>query len=453
MHVHIAISRAERRRGAALVASLAVVLFVAVLTAAFLRVSLTTNREHTDRLQSERAVHLAEAAIAEALNAMRFGGTGEVASEAEPARFAGGLVWVEATDLGSFRTRLVASAMTGSARETVELIAHRQASLPVPTGIFSNQPLEIQSSTIIDSFDPADGTYADQLAASPGGYVGDASFIASNGDITVENSAEVQGDVAPGPGMDALIADPDSVSGSTDPSNNPMELLPVTTPAIPSSGPLWVPFGTSQTLPPGDVHYSALAVGVGSSLTITGPARVVLDSFHVSSNANVTFDATGGPIEIYATGTFELSSNSDLLTPGPASNLTLFCVGGPGQVVELDSNSEFHGVIYGPEATISVASNFEIFGAVMAEDVQLAANVAIHYDESLAATGTVYALVVVDSWKPEVFPIPAALRDRRPPLMALGLSAGDLPELNESAPAPPAGEEIPELPETAGGGA
>lgn len=436
------------RRGAALVAALAAVLFVSVLMSAFLQVGLSVQREHTGRLEGERGLQLAETALAEGRNAMRFGGTGEVATADAPARFGGGVAWVVATDLGSYRTRLEGHAMIRSARESVELIVRREASAPVPTGIFSHLPLTIESSTLIDSFDPALGSYADQLAASDTGYVGSDAFVSSNGDIKVDNSASIAGDVAAGPGMDLLLANDGSVTGSTAPAQNPFDLLPVSAPTIASSGALAVSGGGSTVVPSGDHHFTDVEVGVGGSLLVVGPARVVMDAFDVNSNADVTFDTTLGPIEVYSTGAFDLSSNSSIWTPGEPSDMTLYLVGGPGQSISLDSNSEFHGVIYGPEATVHVSANFEVFGAVQAYEVDLAANVELHYDESLSESGVIQALVVVESWRRIPFPDAAALRDRRDPLQVLGVSAADLPLLNAAAPAPDAGSVVPPVPET-----
>ena len=55
----------------------------------------------------------------------------------------------------------------------------------------------------------------------------------------------------------------------------------------------------------------------------------------------------------------------------------------------IQGNNTFYGGIYGPEATFTIQGNAEIFGAVIAREVNVTGNAEIHYDERLSTSTTV----------------------------------------------------------------
>jgi hypothetical protein len=188
---------------------------------------------------------------------------------------------------------------------------------------------------------------------------------------------------------------------------------------IPSSGLLLVPPGS--VVPPGDHHFSAVDV-IAGTLTIQGPARIVMDDFRLRSNTNLVLDSSTGPIEIYGTDDFIVASNSTIVTTSQAATgVSLYLVGGPSQVVELKSNSAFYGVIYCPEGTVDIRSNFEVFGSVMADQLIVNANVKVHFDESLNATPPVNEQYILSSWCVTGLPATNLATSRLDPYSLLGL--------------------------------
>jgi hypothetical protein len=128
-----------------------------------------------------------------------------------------------------------------------------------------------------------------------------------------------------------------------------------------------------------------------STLRIEGPARVVMTSFLLNQNCTFEIDATAGAVEMYVLEDFVLQSNSDMVADAKqATQIKLNLLakhktewdGSP--TVEFNSNASFTGVIYAPDASLTIDSNFEIFGSIAARWVELSSNTQLHYDESLS---------------------------------------------------------------------
>ena len=162
---------------------------------------------------------------------------------------------------------------------------------------------------------------------------------------------------------------------------------PIEVPVIPTSGSL---ASTSDlVLGPGLVHYDALAMGGGTTLTIRGPATVVLDDYRMKSGAAMIFDATDGEIELHGTGNFVLESNTKMKTLSESAlDLTILLSGdnmspGARDRVQLSSNAEFVGAIYAPSISYRLGSNFNVYGSIICGELMLASNGEIHFDEAL----------------------------------------------------------------------
>ena len=51
--------------------------------------------------------------------------------------------------------------------------------------------------------------------------------------------------------------------------------------------------------------------------------------------------------------------------------------------VDFNSNSKIYGTIYAPNAKVTIDSNFQLFGAMLAREIDLDSNCFIHFDEDL----------------------------------------------------------------------
>jgi hypothetical protein len=285
----------------------------------------------------------------------------------------------------------VSTGSDGADEARLELVVSTEATGFFQFAAFGAEGVVLDSNSFIDSYDSAYGTYASQVKGG-NSYAKENGDIGSNADILLKANTEIHGDAQPGPGHIVDDSAPNVfVSGSMDPLEEDFVLPPITTPSIASSGALVG--NTALVLGPGDVHYDSILMKGGSSLTIVGPARLVVDDFLMRSNAALHFDATAGEIELYATADFELQSNSTVTTTSnSALDVTLFLdgnnlTGSPPDVLELGANAEFIGAIYAPNAEFSLASNFNIFGSIMCGMLDLSSFGQIHFDEALLYDG------------------------------------------------------------------
>ncbi len=398
-------SGAAARRGSALVI---VVLFLVVLgglAASLAAFGGTLHKEHARGREYTKSFYLAEAGLNEAYAHLLTNGEADVLAMAYPADLDKGSYLVE-TVLGSVdpdlrldRLRMRAVANSGRYSKGVQLMIWK-----VPTGFFrwaafGDTGVKIDSNSMIDSFDSKDGPYDHSLP-----WVGDFGNVGSNADIVIDSNSSIYGDAIVGPVGALDDSSPGIVVSGMVAAAEVSEVFdPIVVPAIGSMGSLNVVANT--TLAAGDYHFTSLEVSPGGTFTLQGPARIVLDDAVVRSNSKWVIDATNGPVEIYAEGDFDLRSNSTVTSiAGQARDISVFITStnsGPGaSTIALNSNSDFVGTIYAPNADLVIESNFELYGAVRAGSVTLNSNTQLHFDEDLLYDPGVPLVYERLSWRP-----------------------------------------------------
>ncbi len=143
--------------------ALIVVTVVAMLGASYLNLTSSLARRQSSALNDQQAFYLAEGGLAEAFQAVRMGRTGQVASEASPAAFGQGLVFVEAVELADGSVRLDSTGIYETGRRTLSLVVE-----PVDPalGFFADEDLVMDSVVLMDGWNSGENTYAE---ASTGG--------------------------------------------------------------------------------------------------------------------------------------------------------------------------------------------------------------------------------------------------------------------------------------------
>lgn len=383
-------------RGSTLVVVALLMAAVAMLSLSFLTVLRSSQKENEGSRESLAALYACEAGLTAAVDELVAGGDGDLGTQNQPLAFGDQRYWVEATDIGAGRIALLSRGRDDGARMGVELVVQPSAAGFFRWAAFSDEDLHMDSNARTDSYDSSAGTYLSQAVNDSGSnaYANTEGDIGSNADISMDSNIGVYGDANPGPSgvVTGNLGFP-NIMGNTTPMPNTIDLPGIVVPAIASSGA--IAFDT-QVLASGSYHYSTFQVNIGETLTITGPATIVCDDFRVKKNSNIVVNASCGPVEFFVLNDFILNANTSIASTDNEPldvifNLLSDNILDPGIDVDFDSdllgfesNSTLYGTIYAPDASVTINSNFELFGSLVARRVDLNSNCRIHYDETLA---------------------------------------------------------------------
>lgn len=379
--------------------SLVAVGVVAILSIASLQLSATVTRSQVSSVDSKMAFYLAEAGLTEAYAGMAAGRTGNVGSASSPAMMGEGLLWVEAEALGEGQVRLTSTAHAKSGQAVLGMVVRRGRANIGSLGLFSETDLLIPEGAQIDGFNSSLGTYEEQAASDPAGL--ERGRIGSNADILVvggRDSTQVRGDVFSGPaGMVTTEGEP-TITGARGQRFALATLDAVELPPVPMLNGHTQPAGPPMVVPRGNIGAEYLHVNPDAEVVFSGPLRLVLNGLRLASGAEVTFDTSEGSILLWVSDYLELDPASVLTNTSEDASRVTITVAGDAEV-DLASAGPFHALINAPEATVSVGAGFELFGGLVAEHLDLAPGVQLHYDVNLGVVGAEEALPTLVSWR------------------------------------------------------
>ncbi len=384
-------------RGSTLVVVALLMAAVAMLSLSFLTVLRSTHKENQGSRESLAALYACEAGLTAAVDELARGGDGQLGQKNAPISFGDQSYWVQADDIGDGRIALVSYGRDDRAQMGVELVVQPSAQGFFRWAAFGDEQLHMDSNSRADSYDASLAPYNADNGSGSNAYDETQGDIGSNGGITIDSNIGVWGDAHPGPGHTVSGSHPENILGATTPLPNLVALPDIVVPALPLLGNLTV--AADQPLATGEYRYTNLTVNNNRTLTLTGPVTIVCDNFKLKAGASFVVDASAGPVEIFVINDFVLNSNTtiastDLRPRDIQINLLSDNVLDPGvdvdfdeDLVDFDSGSTMHGTIYAPDAAVTIDSNFELFGSLVARRVDLDSNCRIHYDESLAEAG------------------------------------------------------------------
>ena len=423
----------NRRRGAALLIAMIALTTIAVIGAAFMRLGVNTKSEVNAALDQDRAFYICEAAIAESSLALAKGRPGGIATQAAPAQFGNGLFWVTSTSLGNGNYQLDATGMCDSGRCSVRAVVNQVTPTQFQSALISDQTMSISSNALVDSYNPALGTYASQpknlYNTKP--YINKGGSIRSNAGIQMNSQDVMMGNVVPGPGNSVTgIQGSTYIYGTTAAATTTVTFPTITVPVIASMGAKSVnktdPVA-ARTLVAGNYHFTSLTLQNQAQFTIQGPASVVIDDFTSNSGCGLAIDASNGPVNVYFTGASKWVSNMNVTSTSPsARSVSVFFTG--TQDVDLAANATLIGTIYAPNAAVNVSSNWVVYGAIMSKSMSFASNFQIHYDESLAVSGrNGLPSQSISSWFRMPLPTSQMGKKRSDPFALLGIAKSNCP--------------------------
>jgi len=95
---------------------------------------------------------------------------------------------------------------------------------------------------------------------------------------------------------------------------------------------------------------------------------------------------------VYLTGALIAKGNSSVGYPADPSKMQfLMSSSGSAEIEEgtLTGSTVFSGALYGPNSTINITGHAEVFGSIIARQVNISGSAVVHYDERLSTSTTV----------------------------------------------------------------
>ena len=416
--------RGASRRGSALVLSLIAVVTVVVLAASFSQFTSSVANRQTQAVHRKRAFYLAEAGLTEAFAGLSQGKSGNVGSEASPALLGDGVFWVAATEPDPGYVRLESTGMIGTGKVELSLVAKRGEDSVAALGVFAKGSLTIGVGSLIDAYDSSKGSYASQTDHS-------GASLGSNANITVAGTvakpSTIKGDVTPGPDKAVNTSGTVTITGSTTAAMVSTDLPAITAPDVTLGAAVVQSSPYPLVIPAGTIGYQSLTVQTGTQAIIQGPATVKLGSLTVAGTGQLTFDTTHGPIELTVTDAIACGAQSSLSTSGTRPQDVTIQVPGPTVAsLKLRSVGPFYGVIYAPQAQVTVGTAFEVYGALVANSLTFDGAAKLHFDQHLAQLAAEAALPRTLSWR--LISLESSSSDlATDPFVLLGLNKSLLP--------------------------
>ncbi len=441
-----------------MIAGIFVVLVISTLSMSYLQISMDRSRENSSSVDSKRAFYMAEAGLAEGYAALTGGKSGVVASADQPAVYGNGVFWVEATPLSATRTQLRSTGLSGVGRDSLTIVVERTTRTLAEYGIFGDEGVRVGIGASIETYDsrvtPADPA---PLPIPVLDHVsGDVFFssetsrlrVGSNGDITFVGDRSVartiDGDVVPGPTGSVVTGPGVSILGSTAPAAETVSLNTISAPAVlrdaGSFG--WNSPGETYKHEAAIVAYNNLVVGAGTVI-IQGPAKIAINQLTVASGAELKFDTSNGPVRMYVSSGMNFASGSTLSSTDQDPTQLMIAVGASDsvsaegddiQAVNLGASGEFYGFIYSPHADLTLRSDLDYYGSMIAKEILIAPNATLNFDEALLDFTADGSRIVSDmiSWRFVELPQAEIVQKRIDPIKWMQIKGKTLVKPSES---------------------
>ena len=279
-------------------------------------------------------------------------------------------------------------------------------------GLFDNaiqcrDNIILKAGTVVDtidstiSMDPAD---CDEKAII-GTNSTDADSIILNWGVVVD------GDVVVGVGGDTstVIKDLGATMDSSYPMSTSVEFPAISAPSL--FGPdtsIGIKKNEKTIGPGGDFpangRFDNIKMSQGTTLRVIGDCTLyITGDVTMGQNSEILLDASkNAKLTIYLDGDWNSDNNSGINNETTTTNtFALYGTGPVGQAIDIKAKGEFYGVIYAPDADLTMYSGGNIYGSFVTNNFELKNPAEFLYDASLR-TITVDqegARFVINRWK------------------------------------------------------
>jgi hypothetical protein len=385
-HAH---SRAAQR-GSTLSMALLLVMSAALVSVVTLQRGLQQWKSQATSSAEKLAFYMAEAGIADAIDDVRSGGSGNIGTQELPAVYGSGAFWVETVKDSHGVVHITSTGLYDGTSHRLSQALHKPE-LPIGDyGFFGSAGVNVGENVTIDSLaveeekppvDESGGTSPVQRIALPSAppvaQLSGLNLLGSDGTIELLGGTEVLGSVLAGPKARIENLYGAVVSGSTLPDDVSHTLPELSMPVTTSTAALTVASNTTRTLATGVHEYGAMKVNGRGKLTIVGPASVSVSSLIVMGGGVVVLDTTNGPVHFYVESHLGLRSSARITNSSGDASDAVFLVNARGaanhdsvadleEPVEWQTALAFCGVVYAPYAAITLPAATVFQGAINA---------------------------------------------------------------------------------------
>lgn len=440
-------SAAPSRRGNLLIVSIVFVMIVASMGVVMLQMHTASSRRQLQATDNKRALYIAEAGLAEAFMAIAQGKSGNIGTAAQPALYADGIYWVEATPGVNDEVGLVSTGLCGTGRFALSVVLERQADTLASLGFYANQDVSVGVGALVDGYDSTAGTLAEQYDLSLGDTTGLGARVSAGGDILIEGGAAtsgkskavvlgaveattVYGDARPGPNGVVSQSGSVLVTGSTAPLRQTTSLPAITSPPTDIVTP-WRFDARGGTLPSGGYTMDAGTVGSGGTLRLEGPLVLVMSDLRIQGGATLQVDSSDGQVVIFIEDYLELADGSAVehVNASP-TGLAIFANGDqwldrdgdrvPDPPLVFAPKGEFHGYLYSPATDLVLPGNLHFIGGLAANSLTIADGGRLTFDIALENTEvTAASLPKLVAWRIVELPEELLVDARTDPIQQL----------------------------------
>ena len=130
-------------------------------------------------------------------------------------------------------------------------------------------------------------------------------------------------------------------------------------------------------------------------MAITGNVIIVITAasgttgFSLTCNANITL-ASGATLKIYAESNLSFSGKGVINPNTQPSSVQIWgtSTNATPQTIALSGNGSLSAITYAPNGNVSINGNGEVYGSVIANEVNVTGNANFHYDKTLRYLNT-----------------------------------------------------------------
>jgi hypothetical protein len=399
------------KKGSALIMAYVVVLILIALGAALAMKSVSESSQMKVAISSMRAFWVAEAGVQRGFWELNYG-AGAGTYQGTETGSGDYDVSMNSPSQGNYTITSTASVPSRTAPANQKLarvvtVTVNQVYIPIfRYAAFGKQSLKIGVSGQTDSYDSNLGGYNVGGNKAHNGSVGTNGTAA--GAITLGVSAKVDGNANTGPGGTIVLGTSASVTGTQSHTSNesyPQVAVPQVMQNLPFTSDINLAVSGTGNIPAGDYKYNSINLGISSTLTVSGNARIYLtnsgDALKIGVSAKLNLNP-GASLTIYTQGktTVDTSGSINNLSKKP-TNFILYSSYTGSNGVNIGVSGGFYGAIYAPATDIKFNVSGDVYGSAIGKTVDDSVSANIHYDEALgrlASASVPSGLYTIKSW-------------------------------------------------------